>query len=291
MRPASLVGLLLIATGVGCGDSGNRYEGMPPHVEKRHLNLEGAPNFRDLGGYATEDGRVVRWGLFYRSDNLHELTDQDLERVSELGIHLVCDFRSPDEREEEPDRLPANDPPAVAELAVWDPSFSSQAFREKFESGDLDDVDFGEILVEGNRKFATQFSPLYAAMFELITNPANLPVVVHCTAGKDRAGFASALILKVLGVPMETIYEDYLLTNFYTEEKIDRMVTTVRVASLFQVDEAQLRMVMGVERRFLEAAFDEIDKQYGSFDNYRREALGIGDEELASFRERSLTAP
>ena len=291
MRRISLVSLLLVATWMGCGDTENRYEGMPPHVEKRHLNLEGAPNFRDLGGYPTKDGHVVRWGLFYRSDNLSELTDEDLDRVSELGIHLVCDFRSPDERQEEPDRLPETNPPAVAELAIWDPSFSSQAFREKLESGDIEDVDFGEILVEGNRKFATQFSPLYAAMFELIMKPANLPVVVHCTAGKDRAGFASALILRVLGVPMETIYEDYLLTNFYTEEKIDRMVTMVRVGSLFQVEEAQLRMVMGVERRFLEAAFDEIDKQYGSFETYRREALGIGDDELAEFRERSLATP
>ena len=291
MRLTALAGIALIATWVGCGESGNRYEGMPAHVEKRHLDLEGAPNFRDLGGYATEDGRVVRWGLFYRSDNLHELTDEDLARVTELGIHLVCDFRSPEERDDEPDRLPENPSPMVAELAVWDPSFSSQSFREKLESGDVENLDFGEVLVEGNRKFASQFSPLYAAMFELIMQPENLPVVVHCTAGKDRAGFASALILKVLGVPMETVYEDYLLTNFYTQEKIERMITMVRVASLFQVDEQQLRTVMGVERRFLEAAFDEIDKQYGSFENYRREALGIGDADLKAFRDRSLETP
>lgn len=283
--------LLAFALALACSDSSKQLEGLPDHVVKRHVDLEGAANFRDLGGYATQDGREVKWGLFYRSDNLHSLTDRDLDRVSGLDIRLVCDFRSPEEKAEEPDRLPETDPPQVAELEIWDPSFSSQGFREKIQSGDIEGMDLGEILVQGNRMFATKFAPLYAEMFELIQEPANLPVVVHCTAGKDRAGFASALILRVLGVPLETVYEDFLLTNVYTAEKIDRMVLLVRLSTFFQVEEAPLRAVMGVERRFLEAAFDEIDKQYGSFEVYRREALGIDDAELAAFRQMALTGP
>ena len=150
-------------------------------------------------------------------------------------------------------------------------------------------MDLGELLIKGNRSFVSQFSPVYAGMFELIRQPENLPVVVHCTAGKDRAGFASALILRVLGVPLEEVYEDFMLTNFYTAEKVDRMVLAVRAASLFRVEEEQLRAIMGVERRYLEAGFDEIDKRYGSFDNYRREALGISDQELAVFRDLALS--
>ncbi len=283
-------GTLLVALFfvLGCGDSTDPYEGRPEHVQKRHLNLEGAPNFRDLGGYTTEDGREVKWGLFFRSDNLHDLTDADLAVISELGIQLVCDFRSPTEREEEPDRLPENSPPQVAELAIWDPAFAPESFREKLSSGNLDGVDLGEFLVEGNRLFATQFYPLYAQMFARITQRENLPVVVHCTAGKDRAGFAAALILRVLGVPMETVYEDYLLTNVYTADKIERTLAMARVASLFQADGDQLRSIMGAERRFLQAAFEEIDKRYGSFENYRRDALGISDSEQEAFREMAL---
>src|SRR5262245_46756760 len=97
-----------------CG--GDPDAGMPEHVRRRHVVLDGAQNFRDLGGYATEDGRTVRWGLLYRSDNLARLSDADLERLHELGIKLVCDFRSAEEKAEEPDRLPSEDPPAVAEL-------------------------------------------------------------------------------------------------------------------------------------------------------------------------------
>lgn len=288
MRKALGIFLLTSLSSVGCFESPNFYEGMPDHVAQRHVPLEGATNFRDLGGYPAAGGREVKWGLFYRSDNLHHLTDADLEKVAELGIHLICDFRGPDEREEEPDRLPAVNPPRVAELEIWDPSFSADSFREKLESGDTGGVALGDLLVEGNRLFAVQFSERYAAMFELIMQPENLPVLVHCTAGKDRAGFASALILRTLGVPLETIYEDYLLTNYYSAEKIERIVFMIRAASLFQTDEDQLRAVIGVERRFLEAAFDQIDKEYGSFENYRREALGISDRQLAAFRKLAL---
>ena len=280
--------LIPLVFAAGCGDDGPRYEGMPEHVKKRHLGLEGAPNFRDLGGYETSDGRSVRWGLFYRSAHLGDLTDRDLEIVSELGIRLVCDFRSPDEKAEDPDRLPAVNPPKVAELEIWDASFSAEAFKERFADGEVKSEEITQLLIEGNRLFATKFSPLYRELFARILDPQNLPVVVHCTAGKDRAGFASALILRVLGVPLETIYDDYLLTNFYTAAKIDRMVMLVRAATFFRVDEAPLRAVMGVERRFLDAAFAAIEKNYGSFGRYRREALGIGDAELEAFRDRSL---
>ena len=289
-RRILLIGTALLLTlSTGCG--GDPYAEQPEHVRKRHVPFEGTDNFRDLGGYPTQDGRQVRWGLFYRSGHLHDLTRNDLNSFSDLEINLVCDFRSPGEKAEEPDRYPEDRPPRVAALEIWDPSFTSEGFREKIESGDIGGMDLGEILVEGNRLFATKFSPLYAEMFELIQDPENLPVLVHCTAGKDRAGFASALILRVLGVPLEVIFDDFLLTNFYTADRIDRAVLITQAATLFQVDADQLRSVMGVERRFLQAAFDAIEQEYGTFERYRREALGISDEELEAFRAMSLESP
>jgi protein-tyrosine phosphatase len=262
------------------------YEGQPEHVERRHLKLEGAPNFRDLGGYATEDGRSVRWQMFYRSDNLAHLTETDLDRVKQLGLQLVCDFRGPDERLEEPDRLPEVDPPAVAELAIFDDSFSSTGFREKLMSGELDDP--SQMLVDANRLFISRFSDRYAQMFERLMDPAHLPALVHCTAGKDRAGLASALILRALGVPEATVYDDYLLTNHYVADKIERSLLVIRVMSFFRVDPETIRPLLGVERKFLEAAFDEIQIRHGSFDAFRRAALGVDDAELLAFRDRSL---
>jgi protein-tyrosine phosphatase len=264
---------------------------MPEHVRRRHVRLEGAANFRDLGGYATEDGRAIRWGLLYRSDNLSQLTEADLERFEALGIRLVCDFRGKDEREAEPDRLPAGSPPEVAELEVSDASFSASTLRERITSGDLDGMDLRQVLIDANRLFADRFAPQYAAMFERIGRADNLPALVHCTAGKDRAGFASALILRVLGVPLETVYEDFLLTNHYTAAKIERTLLTIRLVSLLRVEPEQVRPVLGVERAFLDAAFGEIDARWGSFERYRREALGLDDARLAAFREAVLETP
>ena len=282
--PRVLLGLALSLL-PACGP--DLYAGMPEHVKQRHVALEGAQNFRDLGGYATDDGRHVRWGLLYRSDNLSELTDADLERLRALGLRLVCDFRSSEEKDEAPDRLPAADPPAVAALPIFDASFSPSGLREQLTSGELD-VDLRAMLTEANRLFATRFAPQYAAMFERITQPENLPALVHCTAGKDRAGFASATILRVLGVPEETVYEDFLLTNHYTGAKIEQTLWTIRLVSLFRVDPDQVRPVLGVERGYLAAAFDEIQKEYGSFDAYRRDALGLTDAETEAFRAIAL---
>ena len=286
MRGLALVLAAILAA--ACGAEPELYAGMPEHVRRRHLALEGAPNFRDLGGYATADGHHVKWGLLYRSDNLAHLSDADLEKVAALGIRLVCDFRGPEEKAEEPDRLPAADPPEVAELEIIDASFSPSALRERIRSGDLESVDLRQLLVDANRLFAGRFSPQYAAMFERITRPENLPALVHCSAGKDRAGFASALILRALGVPMETVTEDFLLTNHYTAAKIESTLLRIRIFSLFRADPERLRPVLGVEPAYLEAAFDEIDARWGSFDRYRREALGLDDARLAAFRDLAL---
>jgi protein-tyrosine phosphatase len=180
------------------------------------------------------------------------------------------------------------DPPAVAELEIADESFSATSLRERIGSGDLDSVDLRQLLIDANRLFAGRFAPQYAAMFERITLPQNLPALVHCTAGKDRAGFASALILRTLGVPMETVSEDFLLTNHYTAAKVERTLLMIRVFSLFRTDPERVRPVLGVEPAYLEAAFDEIDARCGGFDRYRREALGLDDARLAAFRELAL---
>jgi protein-tyrosine phosphatase len=275
----------LCAAVIACG--GDPYAGQPEHVKRRHIALEGAQNFRDLGGYESADGKHVRWGLFYRSDTLADLTDRDLEIVRKLGIRLVCDFRSPEEKRAAPDRLP-EPRPQVAELEVFDESFSAQAFREKIESGDLGDLDLRQALIEGNRLFATKFAPAYRALFERLQDPENLPALIHCTGGKDRAGFGSALILTLLGVPREIVFDDFLLTNVYTAAKIERTLLMIRLISFFRIDPERVRPALGVERAYLEATFDTIQEEYGDFERYRREALGIEDAELAAFRGRAL---
>ena len=220
----------------------------PRIIGERLLPLEGAQNFRDLGGYVTDDGRRVRWGMLYRSDDLADLTRDDLRYVSKLGINLVCDFRGAEERASEPSRLPEMNPPDVANLDIADDRFDPNAIETMIRARSVDGVDFGEMLVEGNRAFATRFSPQYASMFERIAVPENLPTLVHCSGGKDRTGFASAIVLRALGVPEETVFEDYLLTNVYTANKIERQLMLLRMYLLFRTRPEAIRPLLGVRR-------------------------------------------
>jgi protein-tyrosine phosphatase len=125
-------------------------------------------------------------------------------------------------------------------------------------------------------------------MFERIVQPENLPALVHCTAGKDRAGFASAMVLSVLGVPRETVMEDFLLTNHYTAADTEKRLFQIELFSLFRVDGDALRPLFGVEPAYLDAAFEAIEARYGDFETYRREALGLDDAEVEAFRASLL---
>ena len=184
--------------------------------------------------------------------------------------------------------MPAVNPPEVAGFPIGAESFMVKDLRERISSGDLDGLDLRAMMIEGNRQFATTFAPQYAAMFQRITKPENLPALVHCTAGQDRAGFASAMILSVLGVPRETVMEDFLLTNHYTAAATEKRLRMIMLFSWFRGDTDALRPLFGVEPAYLEAAFEAIAKQHGDFDTYRRSALGLDDAELEAFRALAL---
>lgn len=257
-------------------------------LAERRLPLEGMDNFRDLGGYRTSDGRTTRWGRVYRSGQLSELTDGDVAYLSELGVNLVCDFRSREERERQPDRLPSDDPPDVLHAEISTPGVDPTELQSRILTGDLDDIDLGEFLVVGNRAFATQFADRYRRMFDLLLEEENLPAVVHCTAGKDRAGLASALILLAVGVPEETVMKDFLLTNELTREKVQRGLAFVWVMSLFRSNPVEVEKLMGVEPRYLRAGLDAMRDQDGSIEGYLQNTLGLTEDRRARLRRLLL---
>lgn len=246
-------------------------------VSPRLVPMEGAHNFRDYGGYGASDGRTVRWGMLYRSDELSELTDADLETFRRLGIRWVCDFRSDGERDGAADRLPAVDPPRLEVLPIGADGSGANELREQVLSGA--DVDYAGVLLTANREFATTFSDRYRALFDRLADPRNLPALIHCTAGKDRTGFGAALVLMALGVPRETAFQDYLSTNYYAREHIERALLMIRIGSLFRADPAAVRPLLEVRRAYLERAFEAIEAGWGSFDAYLREELHVTDDE------------
>jgi protein-tyrosine phosphatase len=255
---------------------------------QRRLPLDGAHNFRDLGGYETGDGRVLRWGVLYRSDALAGLSDDDLVYLDRLGLRKIVDFRSPLERERDADRLPTTPGLEVSLQPIFGDALDPQQLQDRLLSGDATGEELAGLLVDANRAFVTDFGDEYSAFLRELADPSKLPLLFHCTAGKDRAGFAAAITLLALGVPRETVMRDYLLTNGYSAEHTDRTLRIIRLFSLLRADPDELRPLFEARPEYLQTAFDTIDEKYGSVDVYLREGLGIDDALRAQLRANLL---
>jgi protein-tyrosine phosphatase len=240
----------------------------------RHLNLAGASNFRDLGGYPTRDGRLVRWRQMFRSNHLGHLTGADIEVLRGLGVKSAFDFRGTEER--------VAAMCGVAEIAVHslpiEPTVVATLRARRDGGNPLSPSDALEVMRDSYRNYVRHNTHSYRSLFaHLLEDRA--PLVIHCTAGKDRTGFACALILHALGVPDDVIAEDYLLTNrFYRRDP----------TASSDLPEDVRQALSSVEASFLAAAFDAIRAEYGDLENYFGEGLGLGAGERARLQARYL---
>ena len=265
----------------------------------RIIPFQGTNNFRDMGGYRTTDGRKVKFGLFFRSDELTALSEQDLTTFQALNIKTIFDYRDEGEARHKPDpaiagalniRLSAVPEDQVTRINMpgkMESRDRSQHFIEDMvNSGFFKKFRADAMFIELYSKIAIN-NPSYKRLMDLIRLPDRLGLLHHCTAGKDRTGVGSALILLALGVPEETIMEDYLLTNemmkAYNGEQLRRFAE--------HVDEAELRNIeqmLGVKEEFMEAVFGSIKTTYGSVDSYLAEEFGLRKEQREALQEMCL---
>ena len=255
----------------------------------RLLNFEGVSNFRDLGGYRTEDGKTVKWGKLYRAANFAETSRADQQVLERIQLHALIDFRSTAEKQEEPNQLPENPGYQIVEIPTMDGGDTSvsETIMARFESGDFSDFDPDTFMVEANRQFATTFTPQFREFIGVVQQAGGEPVVWHCSAGKDRTGFAAAILLRILGVPADVVMQDYMLSHDYALAARQKELTLVRVLKGQEAAE-KLQVLLGVEEPWLQAAFDTIDQQYGSFDNYVAQALGLNEADIATLQTMLL---
>jgi len=233
----------------------------------RHFNLAGASNFRDLGGYPGKDGRAVRWRQIFRSNHLGHLTEADIGVLRSLGLKRAFDLRGAEERAA---AVCAFEAIAVHSLPI-EPTVVAE-LRALLDAGSpLSSTEAADAMRNSYRSYVRQNTPRFRALFTHLLED-HVPLVIHCTAGKDRTGFASALILHALGVPDDLIAQDYLLTNRYYR----------RDPSTGTDLPEEVRLVLtSVEASFLAASFDVIRADYGDLQGYFREGLGIGPRERA----------
>ena len=259
-------------------------EGKKALIGERRVQLEGGVNFRDLGGYRTADGRRVKWSQIFRSDNLGRLTDRDVNYLQKMGIRLVCDFRTPAEIKKLPDRYPAANHGQSLRLPIQHGQSDPANTFDRIKNGDIDWMT-EEFMINGYIKNIEEFAHLWATFFKALTDPSNRPLVFHCTGGKDRAGVAAALILRVLGVPGESVIRDHGLSNLYIAVVLERIYTEIRAMG---VDPEQISAYFTAPRNAIVAVLNHLEKVYGSASNYLINKAGVDVSLLTRLKEDLL---
>jgi protein-tyrosine phosphatase len=238
----------------------------------RRLPIAGAHNLRDLGGYATADGRQVKWQTLYRSGAIYRLSADDRAALRRLGITAICDLRTPDERQHRP--MDWHD---VQEVHYFGgvPLKSGAQLEQLLTASSTLQQQMLERMHTVYRRLPFEQAPSYRHLFSMLT-AGRVPLLFNCSAGKDRTGLAAALLLTALGVPRETIVEDYLLSNETAEALLEMMMDrNPRYAALLAIDPQALAPVLTAQHAYLDIAFAEIDRVCGSFETYMAEQLGV----------------
>ncbi|MCU1644380.1 MAG: protein-tyrosine-phosphatase [Nocardia sp.] len=264
----------------------------PPKEES--LELTNAPNARDIGGFLTWGaGGKLASGQVFRSDALNKLDAGDQQKLVSAGITKSIDFRSPAERGQNPDKLPDSIP--EESLPVYDPNNDFYLFLAKAVQGGpaaqqqlLGDGKAAQFMVGYYRWMI--IDPIarqqFGTAFKMIANSSG-SILYHCTAGKDRTGWMTAILMSALGVPKWRIYQDYLASNENLKVENDATLKAM-VASGKVTDPSLFEPVLGVDRSYLDGSFDQVEQSFGSFDAFLSKGLDIDDATVNALKAKLL---
>ncbi|HZX62142.1 MAG TPA: tyrosine-protein phosphatase [Bacteroidales bacterium] len=234
--------------------------------------LTGQHNFRDLGGILTNDGKRISPGLLYRSGDLHSITDEDLKTLTQLGLAMIIDFRSPREIEKRPNR----EIPGVKEvkhLPIYDAprDLAARYVEESNEEG------LKQLLIGEYERIILHYTAEYRQFLHEVVHNPNVPLVFHCSAGKDRTGLATIFLLTALGVGKEEILEDYFRTNIFAQAHAHEIIGILNNDGH---NGELMRPMLEVRQEYLDAAFLVIHKRYSNLENFVFDELAANPELL-----------
>jgi protein-tyrosine phosphatase len=243
------------------------------------LGIPAVPNFRDLGGYKTGEGAPVARGLVYRSDNFNPMNAEDIKNLERLGLKNNYDLRTTSEANLKPDQMPPGVQYHLLNVLAGDkltgPTELQELMHEpKKANALLGDGKIDVLYIDHYREFVSLESAQksYSELFRSLADSQKLPAVFHCTTGKDRTGWAAAALLTLLGVPRETVMADFMRSN---ENTLPRHQAAIDGFVAGGGDRAIPVAMFGVKSEHLEASFDELQKRYGTIENYFAEGLSI----------------
>lgn len=255
----------------------------PPAASASHerfVPVEGGRNFRDVGGYRTADGRTVRWGVLYRSGSMGNLTPAGKQTIAALHPTSIIDLRSSTER--------ASDDGWIAAMpGYWTRPYEmslGDLGRTIGSPGGREPAAIKSMMTFTYRNLPKEQAASYRELFVRLVAGKGA-VIVNCSAGKDRTGIASALVLTALGVPYAAVRKDYLLSN-----GAPGMVTLSAAlpGPLASLPPESAKLLLGVDGSYLDATFAGIRQNYGSVEAYLSRELGVGPKELAALRRNML---
>ena len=242
----------------------------------RHYPFEGCFNFRDIGGYLNQDGMRVKKGLYFRTGRQDRMTQKDLAQLSDLKISTQIDLRKPDEVLDQ----------GKGPLEAMGANYINIAVIPEGGSDQLSKL-VGDTGISGKRYLGyLGFGPTsWLRLFGILSNLENLPVVLHCTAGKDRTGVSTAFLLSVLGVNRDLIEADYLLTNLDTERQADFIESTVGYPDGY--DRESMITAAGVPKDAMKDFLDGVESKWGSAVEYLKN-IGVTEEQMEMVRNNFL---
>ncbi|ROO85615.1 protein-tyrosine phosphatase [Actinocorallia herbida] len=245
------------------------------HLADRLVRLSGTVNFRDAGGYRTKNGKWVRMGKVYRTDALNKLTTADQAKLKRLGIELAYDLRTGFERALGRDKLPSGIRLVIADVSGGGSGYTLPTSEQAAE----------QMMIDGERAMVASDSgrAAYTSVFDGLAGTGSHAVLFHCTAGKDRTGWAAAALLTALGVPRATIMRDYLASNDY---RAAANASTLDALPPFLAK--VYKPLLDVRPAYLNAGFDQVKETFGTFPAYEKDGLGLTAAELKHLKAALL---
>lgn len=240
-------------------------------------------NLRDFGGCVAADGRSVKRGMLYRCGTMSMLTDADAQQLRMLGIRAICDFRRPSERAAEPTSWHGED----VDYYARDYSSTSGVLAEVLRGERASADDMRAAMITLYQDLAIEHAPSYRAMFGQMLD-GHLPILINCAAGKDRTGVGAALILTALGVPRETIAQDYLRSNLHADWDWRFEQGEGRLAQAHRERSDLIAPVLTADIAYLDTLYAALDASHGGMDAYMEAELGVDGAARAALRAALL---
>jgi protein-tyrosine phosphatase len=260
--------------------------------------LVGVANFRDVGGYRTEDGHTMRHGLLYRSAQLNTMTVEDREKLLGLGIRYEIDLRTKAERTAQPSQwgiqppyllIPFRYPEEEQKLqSSPSPGMDVKQATSFVMSPQVTPAQVKDLVKKATAGMMIAHAPEIGTVMRALAQEDS-PALLHCSGGKDRTGITVAVLMTLLGTPREEIYQEYLRSNDQLESWYRQAKEKAQSSGqTYNVSFELFRARSGVDRSWLESAFQAIDQRYQSFDHFTQDALQLTSKDVAQLRARFL---